>query len=413
MSLDLCGSERIDWIEQSLDQVLDPDNDIDSDSGFSHKGAFAIHLYKSLFESLRELAERSAAIPDESEDTLENFDRAVQLLDRIPDALAKEDTDTGRQQLISFPMFYYFMWIQLEEFARAPFAALKPVIVEHLMRMTDQVERLATPPKDVWPALSEITNRADQHEAHKLKTIFEAFMNLRYLGKPARDEDACVNLVNKSKLLTTMAAVVLRMPAKIVEISNDSLYDDSIRPTYIDHRFNSEESSFGLGRRPGLVELSEKLGNTPIPPEVIAKLEAARAKGAAPAVEEEEEEEEEEEGGAVPDVLSTISDPARRNRTVFADDRAEQRREVRFTDAAKVQALGPPDAAKAAEKAENYALEDQLTEKAIKEFNRHGPPGIDHMHAVDTFDMLLYMVVVTHWRCYQLVELYEASMPQA
>ncbi|XXG96911.1 hypothetical protein Hte_003202 [Hypoxylon texense] len=404
MSTDPSSSERLDSIEQSLEQLLDPQGAIDYESGFHHKGSIFINTYQLLFESLRELATRRPMIIDESDDTHENFNRAVALLDRIHSALARDAEDEVRQQLTSFPLFYYLMWAQVDEFAREPFANSEPEIVAHLINITYEVNRLASPPEQIWEALNAIENPAVQLDEHEAHHIFEDFMGLTYLAKPPRDEDACISLVNKSIQLCTTAAVALRLPVGVIEISNDDLYDDRKRPAYIDFPYNSDESSFGIGNRPGIIRLAQRLGSVPLPPKIAARLEEMQAV-AGPLVEAD---------GAVPDSLSTISEPMRKNRTVFADARAEKRRVQRFEEMARVRAIGRPAGSAddmVAKEAERVEAEDKMTHAAIDNFNQHGPKGIDAMVTESAFDQLLYMIIVTHWRCYQLLALYASRTP--
>ncbi|KAI1781270.1 hypothetical protein F4818DRAFT_398564, partial [Hypoxylon cercidicola] len=263
------------------------------------------------------------------------------------------------------------------------------------MEMSRQIERFTTQPEGVWPALNAIKVQSHKAEERRVGRLFETFMGLRS-ERTLETEDDCFSLVNLSRRLVTKAAVSLRMPAGVVEIPDEDLYDDNTRPTYIDFPYGSDEAIYGLGQRPGLMQLSQKLGNTPLPPPVVAKIAEAQAKAPAssgPAVPR----------NGYPSLPSSIAEFTHKSRSVYFSERDERRREERFIENAKAQILGPPDESEHKKTQADYDLEDQVRAKAIAEFSAHGPPGIEGMETGEAFDRLLYMVMVTHWRCYKAI----------
>ncbi|KAI1767010.1 hypothetical protein GGR53DRAFT_483632, partial [Hypoxylon sp. FL1150] len=157
------------------------------------------------------------------------------------------------------------MWHHVDDLSRQPFTNISHQVGDHIMRMVFQLSRrIASPPKDVWIALEKLEktdNDAYKVEERRIDGIFEAFQALIPNKTPATAQE-CLVLTKRSKQLLVEAAVALRMPTHVVSMSSDVLINDKIRPTYVDFNHGSWEFFYGIGGRPGLVHLAERLGNS-------------------------------------------------------------------------------------------------------------------------------------------------------
>ncbi|KAI1404414.1 hypothetical protein F4819DRAFT_504184 [Hypoxylon fuscum] len=104
--------------------------------------------------------------------------------------------------------------------------------------------------------------------------------------------------------------------------------------------------------------------------------------------------------------LLDILEPARPIRTVFTDRIAEQRREGMTIKRAMNHLLGPPPRGETYGDTGSYRWEDEKAIAAIESLvGEGGPPDHADIPRATVFERFTYMVVMTHWRCFQAKDL--------
>ncbi|KAI1077125.1 hypothetical protein F5B20DRAFT_593157 [Whalleya microplaca] len=97
------------------------------------------------------------------------------------------------------------------------------------------------------------------------------------------------------------------------------------------------------------------------------------------------------------DLLSAILEPSLPSRTVYVNERFEQRRENFWRAASRARALNRP-APDEPDPRPQSTLGNSLADG--------GPPDLDELPFDTVYDKLVLMIVVTHWRCLQVEKLY-------
>ncbi|KAI6087422.1 hypothetical protein F4821DRAFT_277846 [Hypoxylon rubiginosum] len=381
-------TKTIDYLENLLDRFKDTDNDGPTvDLQFTSKGGAFANYYLNLVKNLRKLGRDDIF---DNEEVRENFDRVLTLMNGVVDILAAAPTDKAREQLItSFDSFYYHLWHLVDQFSREPVTGVSFVVGEHLMRMTSELDRIATPPEDVWsvtPTSSEQYLYSTREE--RLEEIFTLFKALKPKEPPANEDD-CLYLADKSKKILLEAVVALHMPTEVVEISDDDLRDDKLRPTYIDFPCGSYEFHWGVGGRPGQAEIWQRLGNMQ---SIKDPQEAERI-----------ERQKEQSDPTKPANITPRS--TRKRKSVNIDDREERRRGERLLAHGKARKLEIPIEDYAKSKKEEWNLEDATRDSLRAIFAREGPEGIEALNTEHMSSKLIYMTMVTHWRRYHTLRL--------
>ncbi|KAI5864378.1 hypothetical protein GGS23DRAFT_620214 [Durotheca rogersii] len=98
--------------------------------------------------------------------------------------------------------------------------------------------------------------------------------------------------------------------------------------------------------------------------------------------------------------LAQTLEPGIPGQFVFLDKRGERRREERRR--AEIARAGrAPESFGGGGREEEYAREDALREAARAAFRTGGPPGYQGIPQAAVYQRLIYMIVLTQWRCYQ------------
>ncbi|KAI1381583.1 hypothetical protein F4677DRAFT_403507 [Hypoxylon crocopeplum] len=97
--------------------------------------------------------------------------------------------------------------------------------------------------------------------------------------------------------------------------------------------------------------------------------------------------------------------PRKPGRTVYYNERLELQHEDRRRALAKERALGPPLGGGSWVNETQWKWENERNDRIVKNFAKRGPPDFDQLSDETVFDRLVYMIVITHWRYVQGMEL--------
>ncbi|KAI1659338.1 hypothetical protein F4813DRAFT_354693 [Daldinia decipiens] len=226
-------------------------------AGFHETAPYFISLYTNLIELLGEISRQM--FKDGADAERELFDRAVQLLDVCYDFVRDGAEDLGK-----FKNFHYKLWTRLENFSSQPFTSYKRNIASHITKMTYLARDIAPPASQSW-----VGDTLPEHK--RFMRAYNEFIGLEQ--RHLRDDADRRELIFFSQEILDQALLGLRMPLVAIEIHRE-LFREGGRPTYIDFPSDTDEWLYGLGKRPGVLDLKLKLGGKLAPEEAEKKKQA-------------------------------------------------------------------------------------------------------------------------------------------
>ncbi|KAF3070389.1 hypothetical protein GL218_00310 [Daldinia childiae] len=226
-------------------------------AGFHHSAPYFISLYSSLIELLGDISRGMSKDITGAEREL--FDRGVKFLDVCYDFVRDNSED-----LLKFRSFHYKLWTRLENFSSHPFTSLNTNISKHITRMTFLASDIAPPAAQSW-------NGDTLPEHKRFMRAYDEFIGLE--TKELRNDADRRELIFFSQEILDQALLGLRMPMVSIQIHKE-LFREGGRPTYIDYPFDADEWLYGLGQRPGVLDLKLKLGGKLTPEEEERKKQA-------------------------------------------------------------------------------------------------------------------------------------------
>ncbi|KAI0112823.1 hypothetical protein F4776DRAFT_640033 [Hypoxylon sp. NC0597] len=253
---------------KAIDQI-----DVVAENGFGdfeaagHRsiGAYYVSLYTTLKNTMGEISNEFYKDDKANEKAL--FKRAVGILDKF-----HKYAQGSREALLETKNFHYKLWIRLDDFGHQPWTSYDIDIQKHIQRMIVLTVGLQPPFEQAWKDGDLINHK-------RFQVAYESFLQLD--DKNAYDDVERRNFVLRSQQLVQQALIGLRL----LTVSTDlqvNWTNNEIRPTYVDFPYGSEEYFYGLGSRPGVLNIKLKLGGK-ITPEERKKMKKATKKRPAPA----------------------------------------------------------------------------------------------------------------------------------
>ncbi|KAI0130755.1 hypothetical protein F4814DRAFT_403563 [Daldinia grandis] len=226
-------------------------------AGFHETAPYFISLYTSLIRLLGEIAREMFKQGVNADRGL--FNRAVGFLDVCYDFVRDSAED-----LVKSKNFHYKLWTRLEDFSSQPFTSFNPNISRHITKMSYLAADIAPPAAASW-----VDEGLPEHK--RFVRAYNEFVELE--KKPLRNDQDRRDLIYFSQEILDQALLGLRMPMVAIAIHQE-LFREGARPTYIDYPPDSEEWLYGLGKRPGVLDLKLQLGGKLTPEEEEKKKQA-------------------------------------------------------------------------------------------------------------------------------------------
>ncbi|KAI0851991.1 hypothetical protein F5Y00DRAFT_274245 [Daldinia vernicosa] len=226
-------------------------------AGFHEAAPYFISLYTSLIQLLGEIAR--VKVKDGADAERELFGRGVKFLDTCHDFVRD-----NIEELMKFKNFHYKLWARLENFSQQPFTSSNKNISRHITQMTLLAGNNAPPASQSW-----VGDALPEHK--RFVRAYNEFMGLE--DWQLRTDADRRELIFFSQEILDQALLGLRMPMVSIQIHKE-LFREGGRPTYIDFPSDAEEWLYGLGQRPGVLDLKLKLGGKLTPEEEEKKKQA-------------------------------------------------------------------------------------------------------------------------------------------
>ncbi|KAI1471743.1 uncharacterized protein F4812DRAFT_415265 [Daldinia caldariorum] len=228
-------------------------------SGFHHAAPYFLHLYTQLIQLIGETTAEMHKAGGENEKDL--FNRGVTFLETCHEFVRDNAAD-----LMKFKEFHYKLWVRLEDFSSHGWTSYDGRISRHITRIALLLGRNTPPPAQSW--------EGDTLPSHRrFLRAYDKFMKLD--NRPLRNDQDRRTLMMFSQDILNQALLGLRMPRVYLDIQTE-LFREGARPTYIDFPYGSDEWLYGLGKRPGVLELRRKIGG-PLTPEQEERIKEAKA----------------------------------------------------------------------------------------------------------------------------------------
>ncbi|KAI1388625.1 uncharacterized protein F4822DRAFT_443505 [Hypoxylon trugodes] len=94
--------------------------------------------------------------------------------------------------------------------------------------------------------------------------------------------------------------------------------------------------------------------------------------------------------------------PRRADRTIYVNEAAERRRAERATVRDMIRNFGPSGREAERDLLSRYSTEDRTTAQVAAALAKGGPPDYEQIPTGTVFEKLVYMIVLTQWRLYQI-----------
>ncbi|KAI1801465.1 hypothetical protein F4811DRAFT_534541 [Daldinia bambusicola] len=228
-------------------------------SGFHHPAPYFVHLYTQLIQLMGETA--LEAHNGGGKNGKDLFAREVTFLETC-----HEFVRDNAEELLKFKDFHYKLWARLEDFCSHGWTSYDKRISRHITRVSFLLGDIAPPPAQSW--------EGDTLPAHgRFVRAYDDFMKLE--DRRLRNDQDRRTLMLYSQEILDQALLGLRMPMVSIDIQEE-LFREGARPTYIDFPYGSDEWLYGLGQRPGVLELRRKIGG-PLTPEQEERIKRAKA----------------------------------------------------------------------------------------------------------------------------------------
>ncbi|OTB16241.1 hypothetical protein K445DRAFT_21881 [Daldinia sp. EC12] len=248
-------TNRFEWIE-SAGLYGFTDHDV---NGYHSAAPYFLHLYSRLLQLIRETALAMQKPNGQNERAL--LSREVKFLE-----ICHEFVRDNAEELFKTKDFHYKLWARVEDFSRQGITSFDNRMSRHITRMSFLLGDHAPPPSESW--------QGDTLPSHgRFVRAYDEFLELD--DRPLRNDVDRRLLMFLSQEVLAQALLGLRMPMVSLSVQ-ENLFVEGARPTYVDFPYGSDEWLYGLGERPGVLELRRQIGGQ-ITPEQEERIKRAKA----------------------------------------------------------------------------------------------------------------------------------------